>query len=215
MSYEEEVCADVLAQTHAFYLNHHTALGNRGYEVLYGPPLRKPEIFFLGFQPGGGHSTEEHQQASPTKTWPKKSYYGTEQWRLAKVMQAMFGTALLERCTGANAIFFRAPSMRVYYLETPVELLAEIDLFCRKHLLAIIEALEPKLIVAIGFSALAQFGPGYPILTSLNGRSLVQIGAIGARRAYATLHLSGSRISDVDRNQIADFLRYRLGKVAE
>lgn len=215
MSIEEKICASVIAETHAFYREHHEALCDRGYEVLYGPPMSKPDIFFFGFQPGGDHATKQHEQDVSSRSWPEKCYYSTENWRLAKVMQMMFGQNLLERSTGANAIFFRSPSMSTYYSEVRVELLAEIDDFCRIRLHRIIDALQPKLIVAIGFSALNQFGPSYPVLTSSQGRCLMQLGSVGGRRAYSTLHLSGARISDADRKQIANFVRDRAGDYTE
>lgn len=215
MNSAEQICRDVIAETHAFYLEHHEALGNRGYEVLYGPPLLKPDIFFFGFQPGGDHSTQQHELQLSDKNWPEQSYYATENWRLANVMQGMFGTDLLESTTGANAIFFRSPSMNAYYSETPVELLTEIDRFCRIRLEKIIEALQPKLVVAIGFSALAQFGPSYRVLSNAQGRCLIQLGSVGARRAYSVLHLSGARIADADLREIADFLVSRIGENTE
>ncbi|KPM14910.1 hypothetical protein [Citromicrobium sp. WPS32] len=213
MNDRERACADVIAQTHEFYRKHHLALKGRGYEVMYGPPIYRPDFFFIGFQPGGDHSTDQHTSAAGLQRWPEFSYYATEAWHLAAAMQKMFDVETLRRSTGSNAIFFRAPSMQRYYDETPVDLMVEIDRFCRTNLLKIIDVLEPKVIVAIGFSALAQFCPSYPIVTSPKGRTLVQLGTIGDRRALATLHLSGARISDPDRAEIARYLMSTLDEV--
>lgn len=200
-----DVCRQVIADTHAFYRQHHNDLGNRGYHVMYGPPIHRPPVLFIGFQPGGDR-TEEHLLADPSDTWPETSYYATEDWKLARIMRSTFGEALLRQSTGTNAFFFRSPSVDTFLSEVPGATLVMCDQFCQSRLRQIIESLQPKRIVCIGFATLRRFGLTYPVLSNGSGRALVEEGSILGFPALATLHLSGSRIAANDLQDIGSFI---------
>lgn len=198
---------EIIAATHAFYRENHQALGNRGYHVLYGPPIHKPPVLFIGFQPGGDQRTNDHELLEPAQSWPPTSYYATEDWKLARTMQGMFGVEFLTRCTGTNALFFRSPSMSVFYSETPGPTLVKCDQFCQAQVQKMVEVLNPQTVVCIGFSTLRRFGLTFPVLKNTSGRSLLEEGTVLGRPALATLHLSGARIAGHDLGLIADFIK--------
>jgi hypothetical protein len=204
-----EVCREVVEATHTAYRRHHASLGERGYHVMYGPPKTESPILFIGYQPGGSHRTDDHLRDIPRTYWPEVSYYATESWRLAAIMRAMFGETLLRDCTGLNAIFFRSPNVATYASEVPLQLRRELADFCLAQATRVVAALRPKMVVGIGFESLRLFGPTNPALNSANGRVLVEAGDIGATPAFATLHLSGARISTSDRAAIASFVAAR------
>ena len=209
------VCRRVIDETHAFYCEYHSELGDRGYEVLYGPPIERAPVFFLGFQPGGQHTTQDHAHAVPSRYWPEKSYYATEEWKLARELQAMFGSKFLTRCTGANAMFFRSPSMADFYSEVPGNVLVKCDQFCQAKLREMLDCLQPLAIVCIGFATMRRFGLTAPILANAKGRSLIEEGTVLGFPALATLHLSGARIASEDRRLIADFISAQIKRGIE
>jgi hypothetical protein len=52
----EELCVAIYAETRAFYGETAQQLGAEayGFRILYGPPISRVPILFLGVQPGGG-----------------------------------------------------------------------------------------------------------------------------------------------------------------
>lgn len=211
MTDEEAGCARVVEETHAFYAAHHAALGDRGYHVMYGPPVARPPILFVGYQPGGRQTTGDHERPAPAERWPAACLYATEPWRLAVAMRAMFGADLLARCTGLNAVFVRSPDVRTYKAEVALALRREIAAFCLPRVRAVVEALDPGLVVAIGFDALRAFGATEPLLVNPKRRTLATCGAIGGREAIAVMHLSGAQIATADRAAIAELVLVRAG----
>ena len=197
----------ILVETHEFYRAHHYDLRDRGYHIMYGPLNSRPPILFVGYQPGGNQRTADHCLGKPDSVPPKICYYATEDWPLASWMKQMWGKAYLERCTGLNAIFFRSPKIAVYEKEVSRDVRQSAAEFCLPRVERMINAIEPRGVVFIGLQSLKLFGETKVELTNSKGRTLVESGRIGAIGAYSTLHLSGARISSVDRKSIAEFIR--------
>jgi hypothetical protein len=84
--------------------------------------------------------------------WPPRIEYATEPLPLARRLREMFGKELVDKCVGLNAIFFRANSIEDYKSEWGSELRTEIEAFCRERVETIFKAIQPALIVAIGFA---------------------------------------------------------------
>lgn len=207
----EAVCARISAEMHDFYMRNRVALGNRGYRVMYGPPVMNPPILFIGFQPGGAGPGDDDLSDGRSPLWPAKCDYAIKQWRLAKAMQGMFGESLLSRCTGLNSIFVRSPDVKTYRSEVPLALRRTVEDFCRPRVAQIIAAVQPAMIVTIGLESLRLFGATAPVLVNAMGRSLIEQGSVGATAAFGALHLSGARIAAADRSAMTDWL---LGKLA-
>src|SRR3546814_18569228 len=69
----EGVCRTIYAEAAIFYARVAPVMAESdfGYRILYGPPVLRPEILFIGYQPGGGAASfveglEEGQHAG----WP-------------------------------------------------------------------------------------------------------------------------------------------------
>lgn len=199
-----DLVRQVELDTHLYYAEHHADFCNRGYHVMYGPPIERAPILFIGYQPGGDHHTDDHQRPATTGSWPQVAYYATAPWTLARHMRAMFGADLLSQCTGLNAIFFRSPNIAVYQAEVPLARRRQAATFCLDRVQKMTSMLQPSLVVGIGFQTLQLFGPTQPALHNDRGRTLLVAGAIGGIPALASLHLSGARIAAGDRRLIAD-----------
>ncbi|MGI3776721.1 MAG: hypothetical protein ACRYGC_05430 [Janthinobacterium lividum] len=198
----DAVCRAVYAETAAFYAALAPRLGPaaRGYEILYGPPLRAPPILFIGTQPGGTRVSHHRPHGADLGgTWPEGCEYATAPWPMAAHMRAMFGAPLLSRCTGTNAVFLRAPDVATYRREVPAALRREAAAFCRARVERMVRAMRPARIVAIGFDSLAAFGPTEPVLASPSGRTLLRAGTVAGQAATATLHLTGAWMTAADR----------------
>ena len=163
-----------------------------GFKVLYGPPLYRPPIFFIGYQPGGA-APEAYSDR-----WPPACQYATENWALAVKMRQLFGRDLLERCCGVNAIFIRSPSMRDYRRDYSRQVRAEVASFCLDRVASLVRAIEPQKLVVIGHGTLRLFGRTEAGLNSAAGRVLTRTGFVAGRPAVSVLHLTGAHIASQD-----------------
>jgi hypothetical protein len=130
-----------------------------GFKILNAPPLWRPRILFIGYQPGGGSDAFELESSlGSDKHWPATCEYATACWKLAKQMRQMFERKFLEQCVGTNAIFLRSPTVNEYRSNYDKNRRTEIKRFCLGQVDRIIEAIDPQKIVAIGFGTLNQIG---------------------------------------------------------
>ena len=170
-----------------------------GFKILYGPPLFRPPILFIGYQPGGGSADFERETARGTdKQWPPTCDYATQDWAIARKMRGLFGREFLAGCTGTNAIYLRSPSIRDYRRDHDRDTRSKVERFCLAQTAQIVEVINPQKIVVIGFGTLGLFGPSNVGAKNANGRALIRIGKVAGRPAIATLHLSGAHISRSD-----------------
>lgn len=201
----EETCRAIYSETSGFYAEVSAACGNLGFKILYGPPIHRPPLLFIGYQPGGGPLDCARELANGAHAhWPPASEYAIEPWRLAKRLRSMFGTERLEKCIGLNAIFIRAPTREKYQKTVDPTSRQKISAFCLPRVERLINAIQPQRIVSIGFEALALFGGGEADIKNDKGRVLTRVGRISGRPAIATLHLSGAQISRIDLDGIRD-----------
>ncbi len=208
------VCRAIYGEVAQFYAALAPRLGEaaRGYEILYGPPLCRPPVLFVGTQPGGTRVSQHRERGADLGgAWPEGCEYATAPWPMAVRMRAMFGAALLSRCTGTNAVFLRAPDVATYRREVPAGLRREVAGFCAARVERMVRAMRPERVVAIGFDSLAAFGPSEPVLWSASGRALLRTGAVAGQPAIATLHLTGAWMSVPDRRAMTEGLLDWLG----
>jgi hypothetical protein len=203
------LCAKIYNKTSEIYDEYKTRLApyDFGYKVLYGPPISHTPVLFVGDQPGGNIRDEKPNERF---SWPEKCEYATESWALATKMQKMFGSEFLSHCVGVNANFFRSPKAEVWRC-VPKQVRDELEQFSVAQLLNLIDAIDPRLIVAIGTATLEKLTPTEPVLYGTKNRVLAKTGKIGVRQAYSVLHLSGAHISMQDRASIADFVKDLVG----
>lgn len=201
----EQAVTDLYDEAAAFFAERRQAFGDQylAYRLLYGPPLEQAPVMFVGFQPGGGGEAKDYDE--PT-TWPAVCDYAVADWRLARELQAIFGRLQLERSTGVNLVFARAPSKRAYF-NLDRELIDAVERFSRPRVTRLIELIRPQRLVFIGLQTAESFGDFAPVEVSARGRTLLTGGSVGGIPARAVLHLSGCRISADDRVTITQHLR--------
>ncbi|GBR69998.1 hypothetical protein [Gluconobacter kanchanaburiensis] len=119
----------------------------------------------------------------------------------------------LERCTGLNLVFFRAPSMAAWrQIARPVR--KELETFSQDNCEYITRALCPRMIFVIGLGTFDTLTKGRPVLRKQHSRRadvLVREGQIWGFPAIGVTHLTGSRINTCDRERLALFLRNKVG----
>lgn len=195
----EDICRNVYADTKKYYCQSEEALGEYalGFRILYGPPVVDAPFLFLGYQPGGrAVDCVDHHE-----TWPETCDYATEDWPLAKQVRAIWGAEVVARCTGLNAIFFRAPSV-VAWNRIAKTLRDDLEIFSLHNAERIVRALRPEFLIIIGLGTFDWLTQGEPSLYGEKGRVLARRGTLWGRIAIGTVHLSGSRISRIDRDRL-------------
>lgn len=215
----DDVCRRIYGETKKFYHELQQDLkGDPGYQILYGPPLFRTPVLFIGYQPGKGTKTPvEEREYGNEDRWPEKSEFVTECWPLAMALRRIFKRDFIETCVGTNAIFVRANDIKTYG-GFDNKLRARIKEFCKLRVEQMVKAIQPKLTVAIGLATLELFGPSEEILrgdargTDGKGRVLVRKGIIAGCKALGVMHLSGARISKQDRDAIYNHLRSITGQ---
>lgn len=207
MGIAEVLSRCVYVETAEFYNKIRPRMGDNafGFKILYGPPILKPPVLFVGYQPGGSAKDDEREQAAGAhEHWPEVLEYATGNWQLARNMRSMFDLEKLKGCVGLNAIFFRAPDEKKWKKTIPLDLRDEIRSFCLPRVERIIDVMQPALVVAIGFKALRLFDETeQPDQRNQSGLVITRSGLIGGYPALATLHLTGYPILTEDRIAIA------------
>ena len=206
-----ELCLSVYRETKAFHPMAEICGRYRlGFEILMGPPYQNPPIAFIGYQPGDWKlSAEEARQAGYEDSWvADKCQYADAEWKLAVVMRDMFGRELLEQCVGMNAIFVRTKNSEEYR-KIPKQLRELTEAFCLERVRIMLEAIQPRQVIVIGFETLGLFGVANKVeLMNQDGGVLVRIGHVFGRQARAIVHLTGGwGLSKADRNEIAQVIR--------
>lgn len=204
----QALCGEVYRETEQFYKSkaHQMGATALGFAILYGPPILNPETLFLGFQPGGGLvDAEAGLKDGERNHWPDRIHYATEEWRLATQMRQIWHTSTLDRCTGLNATFFRAPNIKEWNT-LPGGLRQEMEEFSNKRARRLIDAMAPKRIVVIGlgtFDLLAD--RGHELVHQEGQKTLIKQGRIWGVPAIGIIHLSGARIRREEMDVLAKY----------
>ena len=195
MNDAEAGCREIYAEARQQYADAEAQLGPSalGFRVLYGPPIVGAPYLFMGYQPGG----REIQSLRHHESWPEQCDYATETWPLAKKVRLVWGDDIVARCTGLNAIFFRAPSIKDW-LRVARPLRGQLEEFSLQRAKAIIVALQPKRLVLVGLGTFDRLLVGEPCLWGDRGRVLAKTGSLWGYDAIGVAHLSGARLSSAD-----------------
>ena len=202
------IAQEIYRETKAFYDDRAQDLGDAdcGFKILYGPPVHKPPILFIGYQPGG---SQKDKNNSEHLKWPEHCEYAVAQWLLAEKLREVWPQEYLAKCTGLNGFFFRAQNAQTWR-RLPLKLRKDLEKFCTEKAHTLIKAIEPRQIVFIGMNTFNQFaGSASKCLKGPNSkRILIREGSFCGIPACGVLHLSGARIQTAHRKEIYDYLRF-------
>jgi hypothetical protein len=210
----DSVISDVYRSTHRLWQSSRQALTgehDHGFKILYGPPRCQPAVLVIGLQPGGtAANIRDAELLRPSN----ENEYLSETWTLATELRKRLGTPYLQEAIGTNAIFFRAPK-HCQWLQIDQRLRTQLETFCAKANRRLIDAMQPKRLLLLGWEALALMGEGGFHELVANGpgtdrprRSrLLQSGVIRGIPAFAIPHPSSAwrnpPVTDQDWVQIA------------
>jgi hypothetical protein len=123
---------------------------DNGFKILYAPARFEPSVLVIGLQPGGSASNlRDAELRQPSAS----NEYLSESWTLARELRKRFGPTYLQGAIGTNAIFFRAPS-RVIWRGIERQLRTQLEMFCVGENGRLIQAMQPKQILLLGWDAL-------------------------------------------------------------
>ena len=190
-----------------------------GYEIMYGPPIMKPPMLLIGFQPGGDNSdvSQSPVGSNDGRPWPSISEYGdlNQKYRLAINMRKAFGQQFLAACTGLNVIFLRASGQGSYTKMVPLDVRREFEALGKRVSTTLVETLRPRLILFLGFKSMETFTSSKNVvLRSGKGRSLLAASAVAGVPAFGMLHPTGARPSNEDLGCIGRFIIGQIGSEA-
>ena len=181
-----------------------------GFKIFNSPPVSRPEILFIGYQPGGGDAEWRYERSREShKIWPSEVEYRVASWALAVNIREIFSNTEvdLRKTVGMNALFVRAPSVEVFKSKFSKLERDNIKNFCIEEAKSIVKFLQPKIIVAIGLGTLDLFGKSKPDLVGARNRQLAATGSIEGIKTLGVIHLTGARISKLDRESLYNHIR--------
>lgn len=198
----QHVCDEVYSETASLYASKFQEMDEAafGYAILYAPPVVRPEMLFLGYQPGGSNR-DSAGDLEPGKrpVLPPRCEYAHAEWRLARRMREVWDVPTLERCTGLNANFFRAQSA-ARWNRLPDGLRRELEAFSLQQAERLARSMAPKQLIVIGLTTFRRLNTTQEtvLLSGERGWQLVVQGTIWGLPAVGVVHLSGARILGSD-----------------
>ena len=176
-----------------------------GYKVLYGPPLRRPPIFFLGLQAGG---VAQGERGNEQESWPVVTEYAVANWALAQKLRDIYDVEFLKTCTGTNINFFRAPNDAIYRATVPANLRERCETFSRDRAEQLLKTINPYKIVVIGFDVLKKLNVDRQFVRTEAG---LKRGDLWGYPTIAVWHLTGMHMTNEQREVIRRALRSFAG----
>lgn len=207
MKTADKIVTTVYAETAALYAEIAPQLNGaaRGYKILYGPPLVRPPVFFLGLQVGDVDGGPEQGEREGERTrWPAVTEYATAWWPLARKLRDIFEAGFLKTATGSNINFFRSANAETYKVTVPADVRERCEAFSRECDEQLVKATAPEKIVVIGFDVIKKLKAERQFARDEEG---VQRGTLWGRPAIGVWHLTGTHMTNQQRDVICRALR--------
>jgi hypothetical protein len=205
-----DTVANIYTQTAALYAEIAPQLNDaaRGYKVLYGPPLVRAPVFFLGLQVGDVDGGPEQGEREGERIHPPHvTEYATASWRLARKLQEIFKVDFLKTTTGSNANFFRCANDEDYREKVALALRERCEQFSRRSVQNLVQIINPERIIVIAFRTLEKLKWGEFQFVAPG----VKRGTLWGRPALAVWHLSSMHATREQRIVIYQELRAFAG----
>jgi hypothetical protein len=182
--------------------------GECGFSILSGPPIFRPEILFIGNNPGFG--ADDHQP-HVEKHWPEESYLSDPKWKFARKICSIFGSnneMARQRAIQTNFLFFKSSSIskksRYRWNDLPHAFRNDLQVFCDNELKGFVQVSMPNTIVVLGLGGFDNYATDCKeILRDRSGkRRLLVEGRLFGRQAHGIPHPTGSHIATEDWNRV-------------
>jgi len=171
-----------------------------GFAVFYSPPIARPDLLLVGFNPGVSSDAEPDFVLDTALAVPERhDYFQPRPYRLAGAMIRLFEDidrrALLERSVKVNLIPFRSRDKR-QWRALPAAVRAELEDVSRQIFLDIVHALEPARILTEGLETFDTalrwlgFAPGTVIRGRRGRRIYARVAAPSGPAVIGIPHLS-------------------------
>lgn len=211
-------CEDIYRRTYETWAGLEGALATwpLKYGILYGPPVYRAPLFFMGANPGGW------EEAPLRTTWPETFEYADEKetYPLARFLRDVFRRAdrleALQASTGANLLFFRSSKLGwdprgTGWGNNPPEIRSKLESFCRNETGKLIELLEPQMLFIMGKSVFDRFIPKpHSEVLAPCGRWVAAKGRVNGLAAMGVMHPTGCWWREAEKAALADYLRHHI-----
>lgn len=221
-------CESVYLRTQEFWNRLRGELPTWGcrFSILYGPPVPNPDLMIIGANPG---FNPEDLYDDEIRTWPTANEYWMQQWPLAVQLRKMFAAAgaesQLQNAVGTNLLFFKSRSLGKHesglgWEDNPGPVRRQVEDFCREEVLGLMDALQPKAILALGLSTFDRIVDStehvlYSMSDRQSRRRVFAVGTGFGRRVIGLIHPTGARISHADFEAITRGLEAELARPSE
>jgi hypothetical protein len=197
----EALCRDTYARAETLWHAHRDdqtfATARCGFSTIYAPPRPRPQLFFVGINPGflAGDSF------TPGAPWPERNEYAFESYKLARVLQSLFRAAglteVLEASNGCNLNFFKSANVGkdqpMDWLHNPPALRKILEHHSRIACDALIDAFQPSFLMMLGIGLFEQLAADATLKErGPTGRRMILSGTYRGHPALGLAHPSGS-----------------------
>jgi hypothetical protein len=175
----EENCQKAYKDARDFFAPYSDRSSYCGFKILQGPPIFHTPLLIVAYQPGGNREEGKAERDRGCEDgWMPTCAIAHEPWPLSRKLQAIFSVPFLERCVGMNAIFWRSPGVKAFKGGLSRTERAEVQDFCKTCTLELIQAIDPKRILIVGFGTQELFsGQRWPAeIKDRKGKDLIRRG---------------------------------------
>ena len=203
-------------------------IGERGYEVLNGPPILHPDIFFLSLNPGFSRATQISQGWTPSpRRWPDQLGYIKNPSDFAVKFRQIFAASAdlknlidLKRCNASYTMFFRSKDWDEWknILREKPATRKRIEANCLAKVHELIELSKPKLIITFGEHAFKKTATkkNEELDCPWGEKSLVlfRLGEHNGVKLIGLPHISGVRLSSEHIDKIPKFIAAKMNELS-
>ncbi len=203
-------------------------IGERGYQVLNGPPILHPDIFFLSLNPGFSKATQISQGWTPSPSrWPDQLGYIKNPSDFAVKFRQIFAASAdlknlidLKRCNASYTMFFRSKDWdewkNILREKPATRKCIEVD--CLEKVHELIELSKPKVIITFGKHAFKKTATkkNEELDFPWGEKSLVlfRLGEHNGIKLIGLPHISGARLSNEHIDKIPKFIAAKMNELS-
>jgi hypothetical protein len=221
---------DVAVKHQEFAGNPDFATEECGFKILYGPPVHRTPILFIGLNPGFDPKAGRlKHDIKWEQCWPANNLNVTQNWPLAEWLRRCFrqGSAkewlCFENSMQTNLNFFKSTGIdkgALPWSSSSAEVRSDLERFCENKLKQLIEEVKPRTLVSLGarpFEALNMEASPIGIKRDSDNVCLWKEGHYHGMPLLRLLHPTGARATEEHRywiwQKLLKFVRQGEGPI--